>query len=308
MKTRHKILIDRVVGLPLVFVLNGAAKVLGALLRRDHRDDPSTVRRIVVAKFVGMGSILQATAMMEGLKERFPNATLVFVTSKSNRPLMDRLEAIDRTIYIDESGLVRLAVSSLRAAFELIRQRVDLYFDLEVYSAYAALICTLSLARNRYGFYRTSAEFKNGLHTHLMYFNTRRPVRQIYHQLGRMAGIAPWEGRQVSRLCVRDADMQGVATQFPDLKPGYVVVNPNASDLLLERRWPLERFAELIGKLVTAGSHVVLVGSPGEKAWVARLEGMLSTEARPGVTNTAGRLRLNELFALLAQAGLRCNE
>jgi len=63
LKTRTKIHVDRVVGQPLTFVLNVAARVLGKLLRRDHTLDPATVQTVVVSKFVGMGSIIQATPL-----------------------------------------------------------------------------------------------------------------------------------------------------------------------------------------------------------------------------------------------------
>ena len=47
---------------------------------------------------------------------------------------------------------------------------------------------------------------------------------------------------------------------MPDAR-GYLVVNPNASDLMIERRWPPERFAVMIDRLVEQhGLPVVLIG------------------------------------------------
>ena len=64
MTNRQKLFIDRVVGLPIVFVLNGVCRVLGKLLHRDHSIRSPAIQTIVVAKFVGMGSILQATPLL----------------------------------------------------------------------------------------------------------------------------------------------------------------------------------------------------------------------------------------------------
>jgi hypothetical protein len=55
MKSSNKIKIDRVVAGPLAFLLNLATRVLGFLLRRDHRF-PEAPRVICVAKFTGLGN------------------------------------------------------------------------------------------------------------------------------------------------------------------------------------------------------------------------------------------------------------
>ncbi len=67
MKLRRKILIDRAVGLPLVFLLNGVCRILGKVLNRDHSLDHGSVRMIAVAKYFGMGSIIQATPFLRSL-------------------------------------------------------------------------------------------------------------------------------------------------------------------------------------------------------------------------------------------------
>jgi len=186
-------------------------------------------------------------------------------------------------------------VSSLRAIGQLIRARVDLFFDLEVYSAYASTMSLLSFARNRLGFYRESAEHKIGIYTHLMYFNTRCPIRYIYLQLGRTVGCVPVTPDQLGTLRVTVQDRQEAA-RFNLPSGGYVAVNPNASDLMIERRWPGEQFAELIRQLA-ANVPVVLIGAPAEREYVSRL-------APPGVFNLAGQLSVGGLLALLEDA--RC--
>ncbi len=51
----------------------------------------------------------------------------------------------------------------------------------------------------------------------------------------------------------------------------HVVVNVNASDLLIERRWPQARFVELIeGLLARQDLAVVLTGAPAERPMSAR--------------------------------------
>jgi ADP-heptose:LPS heptosyltransferase/2-polyprenyl-3-methyl-5-hydroxy-6-metoxy-1,4-benzoquinol methylase len=308
MNTRTKITVDRLVGLPLVWLLNGAARVLGRLLRRNHSSAVEDVRTIAISKYVGMGSIIQATPLIRSLRRAYPGATIIMVTGTSSRRLVERLEHVDRIITVDDGGLFALIGTTLRALVQLMRAKVDLYFDLELYSAYASIVALASLARNRIGFYRESAQHKKGIYTHLMYFNTRHPIRLVYLQLGRSVGCEPDQPDRLGRIRVGQADRAELAGRLAraGVEPGcYLVVNPNASDLLVERRWPAGRFAALIdGLLARHELSVVLIGSPGERPYVAGLVEQVTHPDRGRVVDLAGELSLGGLFALLE--GARC--
>lgn len=307
MRTRQKIAIDRWVGLPLVWGLNVVTRVLGLLLRRNHSVSPDDVGTIVVAKYFGMGSILHATPLLRSLRERYPNARLVFVSARSNRDLLERLPQIDERLYVDDRSLAALATSTWVTLAALQRIRVDLYFDLEVYSAYASLVALLSVARNRIGFYRYSTAFKRGIYTHLVYFNTHQPIRCIYLQLGRAVGARAPADQSLGPLHLREEDRLGLARKLLtdhglDPEASYVVVNPNASDLLLERRWPAERFAALVGGLARDGRRAVLIGSRDEAPHTAKVQAMVAESARASLIDTAGTLTLGEMLTLLSRA------
>ena len=304
MRTHSKILLDRLIGLPLVIVFNALCRLLGKLLGRDHSMAPERTRTIVVAKFVGMGSIVQATPLLRALKKSYPRSRLVFLTAERNRELVSRLPGIDLVLTVDDRGLVRLARSTFHAIRRLIALEVDLYFDLEVYSAFAALVAMWSMARNRFGFYRYSTRFKQGIYTHLIYFNARRPVRGIYLQLGLAAGAAA-EGDELSAIRVDPADRASLDAKLGAGRLGapYVAINPNASDLLLERRWPMESFQALIEQLAGKGLTVALTGARDEAAYVAALVGRLSAAARSRTVDSSGRLAMGELLALIEGAG-----
>jgi heptosyltransferase-2 len=307
MKLRSKILVDRLVGLPLARVLNLAARALGRLRRRDHSIARENVRTIVVSKYVGMGSILQATPLIRSLRAAYPEAELIVVTGVTCRRLVERLEHVDRIITVDDRGMFRLARTTLRTIVQLMRAKVDLYIDLEIYSAYASIVSLLSLARNRVGFYRESAQHKRGNYTHLMYFNARSPIRYIYLQLGRMIGCEPVEPDRLGPIRVDAEDGREVAARLSDAGVEglpYIVVNANASDLLIERRWPAERFVKLIeGLLARDRLAVVLTGAPAERPYVSELAGRVRDETGR-LVNLAGELSLGGLFALLE--GARC--
>jgi hypothetical protein len=160
MNHRRRILADRLIAFPTALLFNAFARAIGKLMRRDHSITPVNVKKIVVAKLIGMGSILQATPLLKALKGRFPQAQLTFVTMRSNQELLKHLSCIDEVLILDDQNVFRMALTTLQTIAALIRQRADLYLDLEVYSAFSSLLALWAVTRNRIGFYRHSAFFK----------------------------------------------------------------------------------------------------------------------------------------------------
>jgi len=305
-KTDTKFLIDRTIALPLAWAANVAARSAAPFARRDHTVDPEHVHTIAIAKLLGMGSIIQATPLLHDLRRSFPRAKIVFLTTKANRGLIERLDLIDEGIYVDDSDPQVLATTTAKAVVQLLTRKIDLYFDLEIYSAGASVLSLLSGARNRVGFYRGSARFKKGIYTHLTVFNPRAPIAAIYRQLHLSTGGKKGGPARYGPIVVRPADQESLAKTLTKealrLDAKYVVVNPNASDLLLERRWPMDKYVQLIIELAQKGEQVVLVGAKSEASYVAEIVSLLPASARPRVVDTSGKLSLGELFALIKGA------
>jgi ADP-heptose:LPS heptosyltransferase len=81
-----------------------------------------------------------------------------------------------------------------------------------------------------------------------------------------------------------------------------VVLNANAGQLSLERRWPRESFAALARALVEEDlSPVVLIGSPSEREYVAPIAAWTQDLGSMRIDLT-GELSLDELAALLEGA------
>lgn len=307
MKHNTRILADRLIGVPTSFIFNGIARLLGKLLKRDHSISPESVKRIAVAKLIGMGSILQSTPLLRALKETYPQAKITFVSMRSNRELLTRLEWVDEVLDLDDRNILVMIGTTARTVARLIARRVDLYFDLEVYSGFASLLALWAVTRNRIGFYRYSTTFKKGIYTHLVYFNTRMPVRQLYLQLGRVVGIPAEQSEATGPIRVEASDRSTVCrilSESSQWKPEtpYIVVNPNASELLLERRWPAKNSAQAIERLASLGYCLALTGAKDERSFVQNILDRVSSDARSRIINTAGRLALGELLALLESA------
>lgn len=309
MNKKQKIAIDRIIGYGLSMFLRIPAMILEMVLQRDHSMPPREApKRIVVAKYLGIGSILQATPMLKGLKDKYPDAQLTFVSLGSNKGLLSRYEFIDEILCVDDKSLFQVALTSFRVIVKLFPRKVDLFLDLEVHSTYGSLMCLLSCAKNRLGFSLEDEDHRAFLYTHLLYLNTSFPIRYCYNQLGQLAGMAsPVSKEQLLCPTLLDADVrqarEKMSAIFDFEHNGIIAINPNASDLRYERRWSRESFASVARHFVQQGYAIALVGAPGEYEYVQGIVELLGRDTKC-VRNVAGSFPLVEFFAFLGQCKL----
>lgn len=308
MKTRNKIILDELFARPALFILNIIARILGRLLSIDHSlDKPPS--RIAVCKFIGMGSIIQSTPLLQTLRKNFPEAEIIFITSHSNRKLLESIGVIDKIFDIEDRSFTSVLRTSFMVLRSLWANKPDIYIDLEAYSYFSTVLATLSCSKNRFGFYRVERNIRMGVYTHMMFFNARAPIAQSYLQMARLLGckeniekLYPFNITDTVRMSYR-RKITEITGSLPD---DYVVINPNASDLRIERRWPAENFAQLIKNLRLKYPEKIflLIGTANEQKWVSGVYNRLDEKARKYVYNTAGKFSLYELFACIENTKL----
>jgi ADP-heptose:LPS heptosyltransferase len=309
MNKKQKIAIDRVFGLILSLALRLPALLLEKTLKRNHCMPPSEApKRIVVAKYLGIGSIIQASPMIRDLKKKYPHSFLIFLSLKANHQLLSRYKFIDHIICVDDTTIVRVLLTSLSATLELIFKRIDLFLDLEAHSTYGSLMCFLSCSKNRLGFSLEDEDHRAFLYTHLLYLNTSFPIRYCYSQLGQLAGIDPPKDT-IEPLCpdLYATDLNEAQNKIEEIfnfeHLGIIAINPNASDLRYERRWSREGFAAVARYFAKQGYAVALVGASSEHDYIEGIVKMMDDETGR-VRNVAGKFTLLEFFAFLKHCRL----
>ena len=306
MKLKTKALIDFWIGYPLLVFLNISSFFLGKLLKRNHSfDDPQV---IVVCKLMGLGSIIQITPLLASLRKRFPSARLVFLTRAKNMDLCRRFDVIDEIVFIDDYSIARLTVSMFSLLRRFWQLKIDIFVNLEVYSQIGSLLAILSCARNRIGYYLRPDDMRaSGIYTHMIYFNQSAPIAQVYLHAARCIDIKELQQHLVlPRIYPFDyisLNEKIVPADSGFDKVDYIIVNPNASELRIERRWPLENYAVLINKLhkLYPHLHVYLIGGPGEEP-VGDAIYKLILNPSGWIYDLAGQLSLPEVMALFKNA------
>ncbi len=293
MNTKTKIRLDKLLGFLVAYPLNLLVRLVGKITRFDH-SLKGEMKTIVVCKFKGMGSIIQATPLLQTLRANYPNAKIIFVSTIENQAILSQISVIDQSLIVDDKKLLPFISQTIGLVFKLIRIRADLYIDLEIYSNYSSIITTLSMARDRFGYYLRSYRYRMGMYTHMMYFNTKAPIAEAYLQFARLLGI-----ENVT------SSLYSIEQKTNPFNLGrYFVINPNASDLRFERRWPIQSFTSLIHRIREhyPEMKIVLIGSKNEAIDVKVISDVFIGDDL--VIDLSGKTTLAELIELLRNAEL----
>ncbi len=300
MKIQTQIFIDKILVKPFAILLNILVRIVGQLLRLDHSLDKD-FERIVVCKFKGLGSIIQSTSLILALRSKYPNAKIVFVSSSSNKALLDKIDVLDECYFINEHSFFKLIFSVFKTWWCLLKLRPQVYIDLEIYSNFSTVFTALSLANNRFGYYLRGSEYRLGIYTHMMFFNVQTPISKIYLQFAALFGI---DTANIPLIDLGESVSSNLDTQLPvDVSLPYILINPNASDLRVERRWPALSFILLIKQISDQHPNlpIYLIGSKVETTYTNQIASSLNLE---NVRCLAGETSMEQLLIMIQNATL----
>ncbi|MBI4615049.1 MAG: glycosyltransferase family 9 protein [Planctomycetes bacterium] len=291
--------VDRVVG-PILCIALQPWRVLSRRFGRRGCAG-SEVREILVIKFWGMGSIVLATPLLAAIRRNYPGARVTVLTFSSNVPIFRAFGIGNRFYDLTIRGPVRFLFQFVRMVWFLRRGRFDLVFDLEFFTRFTAILAFIAGGQRSVG-YEATHFWKGNFYGRSAHFNLYRHIVDNFNELGRTAGIEVGKGGLDPMPIPSDVAGKVAAllreAGLDDRR--FVVLNPNAGPLALERRWPAGRFVELARRIRDEGGlDVVLVGAPDEEEYVRGIHGEIGRER---VHNLAGRLSVPELAALLARS------
>jgi len=306
MKTRSMIAIDAWLGLPLCALLS----TLRWPFRRT-KPEVGHVQRILVTKFIGMGSVVLATPFLRRLNETYPSAKITFLTLSSNAGLCRRLPGVAEVIEVHhDRGLVSLLLSVPGLLMTLRRRRFDIAFDFEFYSRLSNLVSWGSGARRRVGFF-VRARWRGSMLTDPVYFNSTLPYGDAVMAQLRPLEIAPGPADRLARPEVTESEAEHSWARLLTLglptEGTFVVVNVNSSDLCDERRWPGDRFARLIERFeneICQVDRFVFIGLASQGDTVAEVLSTVDPDVLPRCLDLSGRTTLTELLVLLSRSAL----
>jgi ADP-heptose:LPS heptosyltransferase len=312
--------IDRWAGVPLCLL----ATLLLRLSCRLRPPPSRVLRRILFIELSEMGSTILADPALRKARDRL-HAELHFVIFATNLASLHLLRTVpEANIFAIRGDSFRhLAVDTLRFLRWARRRGIDTVVDLEPFTRYTSLLSGLSGADRRVGFYRFRHEglYCGEMLTHRVAYNPHIHIAKNFIALVD-ALLEPATTVPHSKTEIADSELvldappieltaqaavldriRALPMRFDPARQRLVLINPNASEFLPQRRWMPDRFAELVTRILDAHDDVIVLitGSPAEQTDAAAL---VATVGRARCRSFAGYSALVELPALYALAAL----
>jgi len=276
--------VDRKLGAPLCFFLSCVHGVRRIFSKPRLIRDPEKILFIELSE---MGSMVLAYSLFKKTKELFPKAELYFLTFKENRHAVDILGIIpgENVITVSSRNFFSFFFTSLRAVGKLRRLKISVALDMELFARFTAILSYLSGARNRVGYYRYHNEglYRGNVLTHKVAFNPHIHMSQnflnLVYALSSSSQDAPLTKRFLSDYEIvvpriqaapdsRMRILRKLREENKDITSDkkIVLLNPNVSDIVPVRRWPMENYIELAKRLLQhEGVFILVTGVKSEK-------------------------------------------
>ena len=309
--------IDHWVGVPLCAIASPLVALMDATKNIFGRG-PESPKKLLFIELSEMGSAILVDPAMRNAQAR--GAELFFLIFKSNRASLTLLNTVkpENIFTIDSSSLGGLIKDTLRFLIVARRHRIDTVIDLELFSRFTALLTGLCGARHRVGYHIFHGEglWRGYMLTRKVHYNPHIHITKNFLSLIHAAFATKIEV-PFSKIQIPDSEVrleqaiinptalekvrgrieklaQEAGIEYAHGKNRLVLINPNASDLLPQRRWAQQRFSELI-----QGVHqqypndlILITGSPAEFAYVEKVRVVANVK---NALNFAGQVSFAEL-------------
>ncbi len=252
--------------------------------------EPGDPRRILVVRLSALGDVLLATPAVRALAGRFPQARLDWLVEAAYLPLVERSPHA-RAVAYEKAGAHAGVRGLLGLRRRLAEERYDLVVDLQDKPKTRLLhsLAPRCLAWSK----RTAGEALFSL------VGRERPLTRahavdLYFEALAPLGLKPEDRRLELRL---DPEHERAAARI--VPPGRVAaVAPGAR--WASKRWPPERFAEVVRALAARGFAPLLLGGPGDAELLAAVRASLPGEPVPDTTS----LGVGGLAAAIARSAV----
>ncbi len=295
---------------PLVALMDGVKNIFGG--------GPGAPKKLLFIELSEMGSAILVDPAMRNAQAR--GAELFFLIFKSNRASLTLLNTVkpENIFTIDSSSLGGLIKDTLRFLIIARRHRIDTVIDLELFSRFTALLTGLCGARHRVGYHIFHGEglWRGFMLTRKVHYNphihiTKNFLSLIHAAFAKQIEV-PFSKIQISdsevrleQAVINPAALEKVRERIEKLakesgieyahgKNRLILINPNASDLLPQRRWAQQRFSELIQGIHQQYPNdlILITGSPAEFAYVEKVRIVANIK---NALNFAGQVSFGEL-------------
>jgi ADP-heptose:LPS heptosyltransferase len=287
--------LDKYIGYCLIILLVPLTRLLGILLRKDHRLHQPP-QHLLFIKLLGLGSLVLATASIQAMRKQFPNTRFILITDSNIADGITPFQVFDEIWRIDTGSLSVTISTSLKFILRTWRLHKLWVADLEVYSKLTTVYALLTLARNRFGFHLRPVFFRKYLNTHNIPFDQSACLEDNYNHMAQ---------------AITGIEVLSTGKQLPprenEWQKQYIILNNTCSSLAPVRKLPNETVAAICNWILTHTHYrIAFTGTPGDKADIDQFvdEHLSSFKQKGRLFNIAGALDFEAYYRFIADKGV----
>jgi ADP-heptose:LPS heptosyltransferase len=306
--------IDYYIGVPLCFL----GSIFQRLVRLLTKNEIKLPKKVLFIELSEMGSSILVDPAMRKVKKE-TGAELYFVIFQKNKPSLQLLSTVPiENIYtIREHNMFAFAIDTLRFLYWTRNRKIDAVIDLELFSRFTALLTGFSGARYKIGFhaYYNEGLYRGNFLSHKVAYNPHIHIAKNFIALINSL-LASNEEIPYSKTLISDEEISlakvnigseqkktifdivlGCTSEFTPQKNKIILINPNASELLIQRRWPQQNYVRLIKMILEKCSCaiVLITGDPREREEAQLLKENVQNDR---CINFAGKVTFPQLPSL----------
>ncbi|MCX5783085.1 MAG: lipopolysaccharide heptosyltransferase II [Elusimicrobia bacterium] len=257
----------------------------------NHEKKPQKLSRIAVLQTAFLGDAVLTLPMLGKMAELFPSAEISVFCRPQTAEIFKSCPSVGNVIIDDKKGR-----PFLRSFFGLVGNLRAGGFD-AVVSAHrsfrSALAAYLSKTPVRVGFDKSAGR---------IFFNRIAPFSWLLHDAERNLSLLNALGfdetgknfRAAIKAPPGESILKKLKSAGVDLSRPVAAVHPGS--IWFTKRWPKERYAELVKKLCELGAQCVIIGGQND----VELGNFATAQAGNGAFNFCGKTDLPELMAAMA--------
>jgi len=309
--------IDHWVGVPLCAIVSPVIALIDGVKNIFNRGLEAP-KKLLFIELSEMGSAILVDPAMRNAQAR--GAEIFFLIFKSNRASLTLLNTVkpENIFTIDSSSLGGLIKDTLLFLLLARKHRIDTVIDLELFSRFTALLTGMCGARRRVGYHIFHGEglWRGFMLTRKVHYNphihiTKNFISLIHAAFAQNIEVPfskieiPDSEVRLEQAIINPSALEKVRERIEKLAkeanihyvPGknrLILINPNASDLLPQRRWAQQRFSELIQAIHQKYPEdlILITGSPAEFEYVEKVRAVANVK---NALNFAGQVSFAEL-------------
>lgn len=284
----------------LVYKLFNGALALFRFLFFGSSKIPQGIKKIVIYRLSNIGDIICAMPAMVAVRENFPDAKIILLTSPGKKGLPEARDMLEGNSFLDNIiTYYQEDIRTLKGRINLIKslrkEGCDLFVELrQDLVKFPVLLRDMLFAR------LIGCKYALGfrIDTVKLFRQVQSKCLSFDNEVVRLLNILKREGLIVKGVrfpfCIPDEDKRKVGG-FLEQYPGELVAFcPNAKRQA--NQWPLERFAQVAKFLIREKKITVFIlGSRSDKERTQRLEALIGA----GAVSVAGIFNILQTVELL---------